>query len=222
MSSTMRWKPPGSRIHDWRSRTRKALLSRGRARLRTHSHRFILRLVPRFPLRIGSRLAFGADANVIDGRKDFINRPSAPCGLDSCALLIDAARMLNGPAINLVVVSEDAGKMAGIITKTDVVGRISQCAGCSCTMAAAEVIATKVPSCRPDDWLKDVWTTIKDRSLKNVPVVDQNRRLVFLTPGTFFSRFSKKQYEEQLLRDYVMCRVSLSKSRNKASRPDYA
>jgi CBS domain-containing protein len=120
---------------------------------------------------------------------------------------MDAARLLNGPTVNLVVVSDNAGKMAGIITKTDVVARISQCTGCSCTMAAAEVMTTEVAFCRPDDWLNDVWTTIKDRSLKNVPVVDQNSTPlgVLNARDVLQSLLEGVEYEEQLLRDYVMC-----------------
>ena len=36
------------------------------------------------------------------------------------ALLINAARLLKGPQLNLVVVCDDSGKMAGVVTKTDV------------------------------------------------------------------------------------------------------
>src|SRR5690606_21040743 len=50
------------------------------------------------------------------------------------ALLIDAARLLNGPQFNLVVVCDDSRKAVGVITKTDVVSRISYCTGCSCSM----------------------------------------------------------------------------------------
>src|SRR3546814_18534725 len=39
------------------------------------------------------------------------------------ALLIDAARLLNGPQVNLVVVCDESGKMAGVITKADIVSR---------------------------------------------------------------------------------------------------
>lgn len=86
--------------------------------------------------------------------------------INSNALLIDAARLLNGPKFNLVIVCDDGGRMTGIITKTDVVGHISQCTGCSCTMAASNVMTTKVAFCRPEDWLNDVWSTIKQRNLK--------------------------------------------------------
>src|SRR3546814_3996890 len=80
--------------------------------------------------------------------------------------LIDAARLLNGPQVNLIVVCDESGKMAGVITKTDIVGRISYCTGCSCTMAASQVMTQEVAFCRPSDWLHDVWSIIKQRNLK--------------------------------------------------------
>lgn len=126
--------------------------------------------------------------------------------LSSHALLIDAAKLLNGPDINLVVVCDDADKMAGVITKTDIVGRISQCTGCSCTMTASTVMTTDVAFCRPGDWLNDVWATIKVRGLKNVPVVDQESKPlgVLNAKDVLQSLLQDVEYEEGLLRDYVM------------------
>jgi signal-transduction protein with cAMP-binding, CBS, and nucleotidyltransferase domain len=126
--------------------------------------------------------------------------------LPTGALLIDAARLLNGPSINLVVVCDDADKMAGVITKTDIVGHISQCTGCSCTMAASTVMTTDVAFCRPGDWLNDVWTTIKERRLKNVPIVDQESKPlgVLNARDVLQSILQDVEYEEELLRDYVM------------------
>lgn len=123
------------------------------------------------------------------------------------ALLVDAAKLLNGPQLNLVVVCDDAGKMAGIITKTDVVGRISHCTGFNCTTAASNAMTRDVTVCRPDDWLHDVWSVIKDHGLKNIPVVDQDS----IPVGVLNARDALQvlledvQYEEQLLRDYVSC-----------------
>jgi signal-transduction protein with cAMP-binding, CBS, and nucleotidyltransferase domain len=126
--------------------------------------------------------------------------------LPTAALLIDAARLLTGPSINLVVVCDDADKMAGVITKTDIVGHISQCTGCSCTMAASTVMTTDVAFCRPGDWLNDVWDTIKERSLKNVPIVDQESKPlgVLNARDVLQSILQDVEYEEELLRDYVM------------------
>jgi len=123
------------------------------------------------------------------------------------SLLIDAARLLNGPQFNLVVVCDDSGKMAGVISKTDVVSRISHCTGCSCTMAVAQVMTSEVAFCRPDDWVNDVWSVIKERRLKNLPVVNQNSVPI----GVLNARdvlqvlLEDVEYEEQLLSDYVSC-----------------
>lgn len=123
------------------------------------------------------------------------------------ALLMDAARLLSSPNVNLIVVCDDNGKMAGVITKTDVVGRIGQCTGFSCTAAAAKVMTREVTFCRPDDALNDVWSVIKDRGLKNIPVLDHSAKPV----GVLNARDAVQMlledatYEEQLLRDYVTC-----------------
>jgi CBS domain-containing protein len=90
------------------------------------------------------------------------------------ALLIDAAKLLNDPRRNLVIVCDDSGKMAGVITRTDIVSRISHCTGCSCTMAAAQVMTPEVTFCRPSDWLHEVWPIVKQHGLKNIPVVDRD------------------------------------------------
>lgn len=122
------------------------------------------------------------------------------------APLINAASFLGGQQFGLVVVSDDAGKMVGVISKTDVVACISHCDGCSCSMAAAQVMTKEVAFCQPDDWVSDAWSIIKERGLKNIPVVDQNS----IPVGVLNARdvlqvmFEEVEYEEQMLRDYVM------------------
>ena len=123
------------------------------------------------------------------------------------ALLMDAARLLNGPQRNLVVVCDEAGKMAGVITKTDIVACISLCAGRSCTMAASQVMTQDVTFCRPEDWLDAVWSTIKQHGLKNIPVVDRDSKPIGVLNArdALQALLEDVQYEEKLLRDYVMC-----------------
>lgn len=122
------------------------------------------------------------------------------------ALLIDAAKLLNGPRHNLVVVCDDIGKMAGVITKTDIVSRISHCTGCSCTMAASHVMMREVTFCRPGDWLHEVWSRVKQRGLKNIPVVDRDTVPVGVLNARDMVRLllEDTEQEEQLLRDYVV------------------
>jgi CBS domain-containing protein len=122
------------------------------------------------------------------------------------APLIQAAQLLSNAAVNLVVVQNSDGTLAGVITKTDVVRQIGQCVGGSCTTAASTVMTRKVIACHPGESLTDVWATMKKRGLKHVPVVDEQ----FHPLGVLYARDALQvllvevEYEELLLRDYVM------------------
>ena len=122
------------------------------------------------------------------------------------ALLIDAARLLNDPRHNLVVVCDDGGGMAGVITKTDIVSRISHCTGCSCTMAAAHVMTREVTFCRPSDRLHEIWSTVKQRALKNIPIVDQDNMPLGVLSARDLVRvlLEDTEHEESLLLDYIV------------------
>lgn len=121
------------------------------------------------------------------------------------APLIEVARLLRG-GTDLVVVCGTSGLLVGVITKTDVVARISECQGAACTIAAALVMSADVLSCAPGDLLQDVWSKMKARCLKNIPVADADGRPM----GVLNARdvldvlLQEATGEESLLRDYVM------------------
>ena len=121
------------------------------------------------------------------------------------APLIEAARLLRS-GTDLLVVCGLGGVMTGIITKTDVVGQISHCQGCTCVTAASLAMTRDVVLCRPEDPLQDVWSSMKERGLKNIPITDQNAHpLGVLNARDALQLLLKEvQYEEVLLRDYVM------------------
>ena len=121
------------------------------------------------------------------------------------APLMEAANFLH-KGTDLVIVIGSAGLVAGVITKTDVVGQMSRCQGASCTMAASLAMTRDVAVCRPGELLQDVWKRMKERKLKNIPVVDQDSRPI----GVLHARdilqvlLNEAQDEESMLRDYVM------------------
>jgi CBS domain-containing protein len=123
------------------------------------------------------------------------------------APLIEAAKLLTGSDANLVVVCDSHGVMVGVITKTDVVGQISQCQGSSCTMAAATVMTGEVAYCQPHDLLTEVWSTMKQWGLRHMPVADQELRPIGVLNArqTVQALMDAVEHEEQMLLDYVMC-----------------
>ena len=121
------------------------------------------------------------------------------------APLIEAAKLLQA-GTDLVIVCDAAGVIAGVITKTDIVAQISQFQGASCTTAAALVMSRDVVLCESKDLLHDVWTRMKARGLKNIPVVDQESRPVGLLHARDILQvlLSESENEDAMLRDYVM------------------
>lgn len=121
------------------------------------------------------------------------------------APLMEAANLLH-KGTDLVIVCNSTGLVAGVITKTDVVGQMSRCQGASCTMTASLTMTRDVVICRPDELLQDVWKRMKERKLKNIPVVDKDSRPV----GVLHARdilqvlLEESKDEEAMLRDYVM------------------
>lgn len=122
------------------------------------------------------------------------------------APLIEAAKLLRS-GTDIVVVCDEAGRLSGVLTKTDVVGRMSECHGASCVAAASLVMMRDVVTCRPGDWLDDIWSIMKSQELKNIPVVDQDFRPIGVLNARDALQALLKEVkdEETLLRDYVMC-----------------
>ncbi|MEO6967137.1 MAG: CBS domain-containing protein [Rhodanobacteraceae bacterium] len=149
-------------------------------------------------------------STIYDGERVFVEQllPAARARLVTIAddaPLRDAARLLCA-GTDLVVVCGAGGAVVGVITKTDVVARISQCQGAACTMATASVMSAKVLLCTPRDLVHDVWSKMQARELKNVPIADADGRPL----GVLNARdalgilLQEVKYEESLLRDYVM------------------
>lgn len=121
------------------------------------------------------------------------------------ALLIEAAKLLQAKT-ELVIVCNSEGRLIGVITKTDVVKQISDCQGASCMVEAAAVMTRDVLHCEAKDLLHDVWARMKERGLKNVPVVDQRSRPLGLLHARDILEIllGESESDEALLRDYVM------------------
>ena len=119
--------------------------------------------------------------------------------------LIQAAKLLQS-GTDLVIVCDSAGLLVGVITKTDIVAQISHCQGASCIIAAASVMTRDVVLCGSKDLLHDVWTRMKARGLKNVPVIDQESRPLGLLHARDILQLllTESESEDAMLRDYVM------------------
>lgn len=119
--------------------------------------------------------------------------------------LIEAARLLP-PGTNLVIVCDPVGRMAGVVTRTDIVSQISFCDEASCVADIPLAVTRDVVSCRTEDELKDVWRRITETGFRNIPVkCEDDRPLGIVTAQDVFrTLLDEAEYDQAMLRDYVM------------------
>ncbi|SDG85348.1 CBS domain-containing protein [Pelagibacterium luteolum] len=125
--------------------------------------------------------------------------------IDEDAPLINAARLLQS-GTDILVVCDPEGKLRGVITKTDIVAQISQCQGSGCLALASSTMIQDVMVCGSDDILEDLWIGMRERGLKNIPVVDLNAHPIgVLNARDMLQALLKESHsEEAMMRDYVM------------------
>jgi len=120
------------------------------------------------------------------------------------ARLIEVAKLLSS-GTDLVIVCDCEGFLQGVVTKTDVVRQISDCDGATCMCPASKVMTRDVVLCREADLLHDVSRLMKERHLKNIPVVAADNRPIGVLTARAILRvlLGDAQYEEAQLVDYV-------------------
>ena len=120
--------------------------------------------------------------------------------------LTEVAAGLSNTQISLVVVCDADGAMVGVITKTDLVKRMAEGLGGASTAKAADVMTRQVVQCHPSDHLQAVLSLMSRRGVVHIPVVDDRSRPLGVINARDALRvlLADEQYEEALLRDYVM------------------
>lgn len=125
--------------------------------------------------------------------------------ISNTAPLTEAAARLGSGHVDLIAVCDKSGIIAGVISKTDIVSRISQCRGDACAIMASSVMSKNIVYCRRSDSLRSVWNLIKQNGVLHLPVVDDDLRPV----GMIYARdvlqtlLQEAKHEKDLLRDYV-------------------
>lgn len=149
-------------------------------------------------------------STIYDGENVFVEQllPAAHARLVTIpenATLREAARLLCA-GTDIIVVCGTGGGVVGVLTKTDIVARISECHGAACTIAANSAMSADVLLCVPRDLVHDVWPKMQARKLSNVPIADvDGRPLGVLNAQDLLGVLLQDvKYEESLLRDYVM------------------
>ena len=124
--------------------------------------------------------------------------------ISQAAKLIEAAKLLNS-GCEIVMAVDREGAVQGVVTKTDVVRQISDCEGATCLSPVSLAMTREIVSCRTGDRLADVSQLMKERHLKNIPVIDEGNRLLGVLTARAILRelLGEVEFEEAQMINYV-------------------
>ncbi|AXK84108.1 CBS domain-containing protein [Pseudolabrys taiwanensis] len=119
------------------------------------------------------------------------------------ATLLTAARVLSRPQVGLLIVCDESGRVAGVLSKSDVIRHLTN-AGIT-EASAANVMSRGVVSCRPEDDLYATWQKMTARSLQNMPVLDADLMPLGVLDirDALRALFMNEEYQERLLQNYI-------------------
>lgn len=122
------------------------------------------------------------------------------------ALLAQVAALLSSSQISLVVVCDESGTAAGVITETILVRQLGFGQADLFSTRAGDVMVQDFAACQATHSLAEVLTLMHERGLTHVPVLDDNKRPVGVVNARDGLRalLAQGHYEEALLRNYVM------------------
>lgn len=116
----------------------------------------------------------------------------------------DAIGELGRRRIGSLVVVDDSGNLAGILSERDLVAQMAE-HGLDLTQSRVGDLMTKaVTTCKPDDDVTAVMVKMTDGRFRHVPVLEQGRLVGLISIGDAVkARINELEHEREALRDYI-------------------
>jgi CBS domain-containing protein len=116
----------------------------------------------------------------------------------------DAIGELGRRRIGSLVVVDDNGNLAGILSERDVVAQMAE-HGMDLTRSyVGDLMTRSVTTCRPDDDVTAVTVKMTGGRFRHVPVVEQGRLVGLISIGDAVkARINELEHEREALRDYI-------------------
>jgi CBS domain-containing protein len=122
------------------------------------------------------------------------------------APVCDAAGILTDANTPLVVVCDEEGRAVGVLSRIDVVKVFARERADAANVTADAVMTWPFLSCGESQSLQSLWTTMGERNLRSMPVLDDAGRPLGVVHARDLARalIDEVTHEELLLRDYVL------------------
>ncbi|MBF0391933.1 MAG: CBS domain-containing protein [Alphaproteobacteria bacterium] len=115
-----------------------------------------------------------------------------------------AARLLHANRIGVVVVVDDVGHVAGILSERDIVRGMAMFGEQVHDMPIGDLMSENVLTCGLDDSVESLMAVMTERRVRHLPVLEEGRLLGIISIGDVVkNRLDEATLVVDSLRDYV-------------------
>jgi len=120
------------------------------------------------------------------------------------ASVAELVRLLREHNLGAVVVSADGRTIEGIVSERDVIRRLADGVG-FLDQPVSGVMTADVHTCTPQDSVESVMSSMTDRRIRHLPVVDAHDRLTGIVSigDVVKSQIAQLEFEREQLEGYV-------------------
>lgn len=103
--------------------------------------------------------------------------------VDPDVTVLEAVRVMNERHIGSVVVTDHAGRLAGIFTERDLLTRVVAERLAPERTRVRDVMTRRVVCCEPGTSIEELRTLMHEKRVRHVPVIDDNRPIGLVSIG---------------------------------------
>ena len=118
--------------------------------------------------------------------------------------IADAANTMTGNKIGALLVEDDAGEIAGILSERDIVRGMGPHGADLHDVEVAELMTRDVIHCTPQDTVNEALAMMTDRRIRHLPVFEGDQLVGLISIGDLVKcRIMEVQSEAEALRQYI-------------------
>ncbi len=118
--------------------------------------------------------------------------------------IADAAIALTDKKIGALLVEDDSGEIAGIISERDIVGGMGPHGADLHDVPVSVLMTTGLVKCAPGDTVLEAMALMTDRRIRHLPVFDGDELVGLISVGDLVKcRISEVQAEAEAMRQYI-------------------
>ena len=120
------------------------------------------------------------------------------------ASVAEALRVLWLEGIGALVVTDENGKVAGMISERDIIKGLASQGTDLLDQTVKDRMETSVVTCTPETWVEELMNEMTERRIRHLPVVDSGRLVGIVSIGDVVkNRLQELENETTTLRGYL-------------------